>query len=108
MSGSTTVRGAPGTLAHRTPDAAWRTPHDPFASIKAARREGRLLRFAIDGWSLAYLASATAVFVLHWHLPTIQPLLVVIACAMAYGAGCIQHDHAHLPLWRSATLNLLT
>lgn len=81
---------------------------DPFAPIKAARREGRWLRFSIDGWSLAYLAAATALFVIHWHLPTIQPLLVVIACAMAYGAGCIQHDHAHLPLWRSPTLNLLT
>ncbi len=84
------------------------TAPDPFTALKAARREGRLLRFTVDWWSLAYLCAASALFIVHWHLPTTEPLLVVIACAMAYGAGCIQHDHAHLPMWRSPTCNLLT
>ncbi len=82
--------------------------NDPFAAIKAARRPGRWLRFAADRWSLAYLAGATALTIAHWQAERIHPALVALACAMAYGCGCIQHDHAHLPLWRPRGLNLLT
>jgi len=69
-----------------------------FAAITAHRRPGGMLRFAADRWSLAYLAAMSLLFVVHWQSAQIQPLLVILACAMAYGAGCIQHDHAHLPM----------
>lgn len=80
-----------------------------FAGIHAARRPpGHLLRFAADRWSLAYLAAASALFIIHWHLPAIHWPLVLLACAMAYGCGCILHDQAHLPMWRSPACNLAT
>ena len=80
-----------------------------FDAIRAARRPpGRLLRFAVDRWSLAYLAAASVLFIIHWHLPAIQWPLVLLACAMAYGCGCILHDQAHQPMWRSPACNFAT
>jgi beta-carotene hydroxylase len=66
------------------------------------------LRFAVDRWSLAYLAAASALYVVHRSLAEVHWPLVAVACAMAYGVGCILHDHAHLPMWRSRLLNGLT
>ena len=81
---------------------------DPFAAIRAARRPGRVLHFRADVWSLLYLLAATALLLVHWRLATIHWPLVVVAGAMAYGLGCVQHDQAHLPMWRSPLVNRLT
>lgn len=74
----------------------------------AARRALGPLRVRADCWSLAYLGLTTALLVWHWHLDAIHPSLVVLACVLTYGCGCIQHDQAHLPMWSSRWLNALT
>lgn len=79
-----------------------------FAPLIAARAPHGLLRFAADGWSLAYMLFATLLFVTQWQLPGIHWPLVALACAAAYGMGCVQHDQAHLPMWRSRWCNAAT
>lgn len=79
-----------------------------FAAIIAARRPGRWLRFRADLVSLAYLALAAAALAGHWLHGEVVWWLVPVHAAMAYGMGCIQHDHCHLPMWRTRWLNRIT
>jgi fatty acid desaturase len=79
-----------------------------FAIIYAARPPtGRILHFGADRWSLAYLGLTTAVLLLHWRLEHIHWPLVLLACALTYGCGCLVHNQAHLPLWRGRICNYL-
>ena len=84
------------------------TVEDPFATIHAARRPGRWLRFRADRICLGYLAVATGLLAVHAMLAELHWWLVPIHAAMAYGCGCIQHVQAHTPMWTSRRLNVLT
>jgi fatty acid desaturase len=66
------------------------------------------LRFRTDWIALIYLACATGLFFLQWSLAEVHVPLVVLSCAMAYGTGCILHNHAHLSMWNNKLLNVLT
>jgi len=66
------------------------------------------LRFGADWMALAYLAAATGLFFLQWNLGGVHAPLVILSCAMAYGAGCILHNHAHLSMWKHKAMNVLT
>lgn len=83
-------------------------PGSPFAGIIAARRPGRWLRFRADIVCLAYMALASGLLAWHATLDGISWWLVAVHAAMAYGCGCIQHVHAHTPMWRRRDLNTAT
>lgn len=66
------------------------------------------LRYKSDWIALTYLAAATGLFVLQWNLEEAHLPLVILSSAMAYGVGCILHNHAHLAMWKHKSLNVLT
>ena len=79
-----------------------------FISLKRDRKPGSVLIFKKDLYCLCYLLTVTLLFFGHWHCESIYWPLIIIACLMNYGVGCIQHNQAHLPMWHSSTLNSLT
>jgi fatty acid desaturase len=54
------------------------------------------------------MLAATGLIAVQWSLEKPHFILVVIAMSMAYGLGCILHNHAHVPMWHNKTLNRLT
>jgi fatty acid desaturase len=68
----------------------------------------KALRFTEDLWALAYLAATSALLLLQWNLAQAHLPLILLSCLMAYAVGCILHNHAHLSMWRSKTLNIFT
>jgi fatty acid desaturase len=66
------------------------------------------LRFRADWIALIYMACATGLFILQWNLNGVHVPLVILSCAMAYGTGCILHNHAHLSMWHNKPPNVLT
>lgn len=61
-----------------------------------------------DARTLAYIAVTSALLVLQWTLPGIQPILYVWSLFMAVSVAIIAHNHNHVPLWRVRFLNILT
>ena len=51
---------------------------------------------------------ATALLIVQWNLPAIQPILYVWCLFMAVSVAIIAHNHNHVPMWRSRFLNVLT
>ena len=77
-----------------------------FAPIHAARSSNvGALRFSSDWWSVIYLGMTSAVLLIHWRLEAIHWPFVVLACALAYGCGCILHNQVHLAQWRAPIIN---
>jgi fatty acid desaturase len=68
----------------------------------------KALRFSEDLWALTYLAATSALLLVQWNLAQPYLPLIALSCLMAYGVGCILHNHAHLSMWRHKTLNTLT
>jgi len=51
---------------------------------------------------------ATALLIVQWNLPAIQPVLYLWCLFMAVSVAIIAHNHNHVPMWRSRFLNILT
>ena len=66
-----------------------------------------MLRNRRDIQSLAYLAILPALLAWQWHAG-FSPLLYAVALVLAVGLSVINHNHAHLPMWRHRRLNRLT
>lgn len=81
-----------------------------------------MLRYRADWRSLAYLAAAATIAVLHWNLgalalplPTfevlgvaVQPLLYLVSLVLGIATAVISHNHNHLSIWKSKPANLVT
>jgi beta-carotene hydroxylase len=67
-----------------------------------------MLRYSADRRSIAYLAFSLALALLQWRLPGIHPVIYAVYLFMGVTAAVISHNHNHLSMWRSPTLNLLT
>ncbi len=67
-----------------------------------------MLRYNADIRTLAYMAVTTALLVVQWSLPAMNPFLFALGMYMAVTVAVIAHNHNHLPIWRSKTLNTLT
>jgi len=57
---------------------------------------------------LIYLAAAAAITVVNWRLGYVQPILYAATIFLFFTTAVISHNHNHLGIWRSKTLNLLT
>lgn len=67
-----------------------------------------MLRYSADRRTLVYMFITTAVLVLQWNLPEVNPFLYVFSCFMAISVAVIAHNHNHLPMWRNNIMNNLT
>jgi beta-carotene hydroxylase len=67
-----------------------------------------LLTFSADRRTLGYICVTTALFLLQWNLPHLQPVLYLWYLFMSVSVAIIAHNHNHVPIWRSRLLNIAT
>jgi fatty acid desaturase len=67
-----------------------------------------MLRYREDRRTLAYLAVTSALTALNWSIGSVHPVVYPITLFMFFTTAVISHNHNHLGMWRSKTLNLLT
>jgi len=67
-----------------------------------------MLRHAADNRTLIYMAVTTALLVVQWSRDSFSPVLFVACLFMAVSVAVIAHNHNHLTIWKSKTLNTLT
>ncbi|MBS1912812.1 MAG: fatty acid desaturase [Bacteroidetes bacterium] len=57
---------------------------------------------------MAYMVVTTALLVVQWSLPALNPFLYAFSLFMAVTVTVIAHNHNHLPIWRKKWLNVAT
>ena len=67
-----------------------------------------MLRYAADIRTLIYMAITTALLVVQWSRDSFSPALFIACLFMAVSVSVIAHNHNHLTIWKSNTLNALT
>src|SRR5205807_8017325 len=67
-----------------------------------------MLRYRSDRRTLAYLAITAALTAVNWKTGSLHPVLYPVTLFMFFTSAVISHNHNHLGMWRSKTLNLLT
>ena len=67
-----------------------------------------MLRYGADRRTIAYLACAAVLTVLNWRVGRIHPVLYPLTIWFFFTSAVISHNHNHLGVWRSKTLNLFT
>jgi beta-carotene hydroxylase len=67
-----------------------------------------MLRQAADIRALIYMAVTTALLVVQWSRDSFSPLLFIACLFMAVSVAVIAHNHNHLTIWKSKTLNAFT
>ena len=67
-----------------------------------------MLRYAADIRTLIYMAVTTALLVVQWSRDSFSPVLFAACLFMAVSVAVIVHNHNHLTIWKSKTLNTLT
>ena len=67
-----------------------------------------MLRQAADVRTLIYMAVTTALLVVQWSRDSFSPVLFIACLFMAVSVAVIAHNHNHLTIWKSKTLNAFT
>lgn len=67
-----------------------------------------MLENSRDWKSLLYLLGLPALIVIQWNLSSFSIPLYAITLILAIGIACINHNHAHLPIWKLDRLNIIT
>jgi beta-carotene hydroxylase len=67
-----------------------------------------MLRFPADRRTIAYLAAAAILTIANWRLGRVHPVLYPATLFFFFTSAVISHNHNHLGIWRSKTLNLFT
>jgi beta-carotene hydroxylase len=61
-----------------------------------------------DWQSVAYLLALPALVVWAWVQPTFHPVIYSVILVLTIGICCINHNHAHVPIWRARWANRVT
>src|SRR5690606_16456125 len=106
-----------------SPDSTDNRPARLGACVRTAGRRGtRMLRYRADRRSIAYLATAAILALVHWNwaslglplagvaLPGVQrqPILYALSLFLGVATAVISHNHNHLSMWKSRPANLVT
>ena len=67
-----------------------------------------MLRYPADIRTLIYMVITTALLVVQWSRDSFSPVLYAACLFMAVSVAVIAHNHNHLTIWKSKTLNALT
>lgn len=67
-----------------------------------------MLRHWRDVQSLVWLVALPVLVIWQWRQAGVQPLVWLLTLLLSVGLCCINHNHAHRPLWRTHWLNRLT
>ncbi len=67
-----------------------------------------MLRHSADRRAVGYLLFTVFLAVLQWKVTGFQPALYALYLFMGVTVAVISHNHNHLSMWKSRTLNLLT
>ncbi len=67
-----------------------------------------MLRYPADRRTLIYMAITTSLLIIQWRIGPIQPLLYAWYIFMSIAVTVIAHNHNHVPIWRSKTMNAMT
>lgn len=67
-----------------------------------------MLRYAADIRTLIYMAVTTALLIVQWSRDSFSSVLFIACLFMAVSVSVIAHNHNHLTIWKSKTLNALT
>jgi fatty acid desaturase len=66
-----------------------------------------MLRYSADRRTLGYLAVTAILCVLNWKIGRVHPVLYPATLFMFFTSAVISHNHNHLGIWRSKSLNPL-
>jgi len=78
------------------------------SATRTLRQRKGMLRYREDYRTLVYMVVTTVLLVVQWNLLELQPLLYVWALFMSVAVAVIAHNHNHVTIWTSKTLNVLT
>jgi beta-carotene hydroxylase len=67
-----------------------------------------MLVHSSDWRSLAWLIGLPLLVIWQWNLPAFNPWLYGVTLLLVLGVCCINHNHAHVPMWRAKSMNVLT
>jgi len=67
-----------------------------------------MLRYSADRRSVAFIGLLVALAVVQWNLPALNPALYAVYLFMGVTAAVMSHNHNHLSMWKSKTINVLT
>ena len=67
-----------------------------------------MLRYKADVRTLVYMVTTTGLLIAQWVVGYVHPVLFPLSLFMAVTVAVIAHNHNHLPVWKSRSLNHLT
>ncbi|MDA0690951.1 MAG: fatty acid desaturase [Nitrospinae bacterium] len=67
-----------------------------------------MLQYKEDIRTLFFMTAITALLIVQWKIGEIVLLLYIPCLILAVSVSIMVHNHIHIPLWKSKTLNLLT
>ena len=68
----------------------------------------KVLGYRADLQSVAYMLLATLLLAVQWQAPQLNIGMYLLTLALAFATSIMNHNHRHLPMWRSRWLNRLT
>ena len=67
-----------------------------------------MLRYSADRRTVVYMFITTALLLIQWNLPSVNPVLLIWSMFMGISVAVIAHNHNHLPMWKKSWLNVVT
>lgn len=64
------------------------------------------LKYSADRKTVVYMLITTSLLILQWNLDSIVYPVYILSLFMAISVAVIAHNHNHVPVWKSRTMNI--